>query len=33
MQLYAVEKGIQFVETSAKTGENVNELFESLGIT
>ncbi|CDJ44715.1 hypothetical protein, conserved, partial [Eimeria tenella] len=26
-QQYAEEKGIFFIETSAKTGQNVNELF------
>lgn len=28
---YAYENGFQFIETSSKTGDNVNELFEMIG--
>lgn len=30
--LYAQENGLFFIETSAKTAQNVNELFYEIGI-
>ena len=32
-ELYAKENGLSFLETSAKTAQNVNELFYEIGNT